>query len=67
MLVDVKQVIETIPGRYRLKLSCGHDKYVSRPRRPTRKVIACGICAFEAGAKAAAIEIERRDREGRVR
>lgn len=65
MRVDVRKVIETKPGRYELQLSCGHVKYVSRPKRPTRKTIACGVCAASAGPRAAAIEIERREQVAR--
>lgn len=65
MQVRVVKVTETATvGRYQLKLSCGHEKYVTRPRRPVRKVTACGICALDAGPRAGALEIERREREG---
>jgi hypothetical protein len=65
MQVKVLQVVETkTPGRYLLKLSCGHDRFVRRPAKPTRKRSLCGMCAAAAGPRAAAIEIDRREREG---
>jgi len=63
MRVEISKVIETKLGRYELQLSCGHVKYINRPKRPTRKAIACGVCAFNAGKNAAALEIERRGKE----
>lgn len=65
MQVDIKKATKTaIPGRYQLKLSCGHNKIVARLKSPTRKTIVCGVCAAAAGAQAATLEIERRERQG---
>lgn len=62
MLRNIVQVTETgTQGRYQLRLSCGHDKFLSRQKKPTRKTITCGVCATKAGPRAAALEIERRE------